>query len=71
MIIFTVIESAFLNNVSPDFSQIKINLMVFQMKLNEKITNFKRKKERELMSNRSGKSIFTSFDSKMDDYYTH
>lgn len=45
--------------------------MVFQMKLNEKITNFKRKKERELMSNRSGKSIFTSFDSKMDDYYTH
>ena len=45
--------------------------MVFQMKLNEKITNFKRKKERELMSNRSGNSIFTSFDSKMDDYYTH
>lgn len=40
------------------------------MKFNLNIHDFKKKREQELMSNRQGRSIFTSFDSRTDDFNT-
>ena len=35
------------------------------------INSFKKRREQELMSNRNGKAIFTSFNSRNSDYFTH
>ena len=35
------------------------------------LQSFKKKREQQLMNNRTGKGIFTSFNSRMEDFYTH